>query len=81
MDVGRSVAEATRVVVGVEAAGGEGVTKMLKVLVGGFGQKVAAGFRVLEAFGLFRRHGKSKIDEFITENRNVSLFLMACATC
>ena len=51
MDVGRSVAEATRVVVGVEAAGGEGVARMLEVLVGGFGQKVAAGLRVLEAVG------------------------------
>ena len=37
-------------VVGVEAAGGEGVAKILKVLVGGFGQKAAAGFRELGAF-------------------------------
>jgi len=51
MDMGRSVAEAIGGMVGVEAAGGEGVTKMLEVLVGGFGPKVAAGFRVLEAFG------------------------------
>jgi hypothetical protein len=51
MGLGRSVAEAIGGMVGVEVAGGEGVIKMLEVLVGGFGPKVAAGFRVLEAFG------------------------------
>jgi hypothetical protein len=51
MDMGRSVAEAIGGEVEVEAAGGEGATRMLEVLVGGFGPKVAAGFRVLEAFG------------------------------
>ena len=49
MDVAQPVAAAIGGVVGVEAAGGDGVAKLLEVLGVRFDDEVAAGFRALGA--------------------------------
>ena len=49
MDMAQPVAAAIGGVVGVEAAGGEGVAKVLEVLGVRCGYEVVAGFRVLRA--------------------------------